>query len=87
MQLSWMGNYGHFSCKGSHAYGTLSVPQDIIYMVSMHGSWVGLRDFIRKLAKKLTKKRRQRLGLSSQDVVRVRYNAKGRKTVLLAFRV
>ena len=21
-QLSWLGNYGHFTCKGSHAYGT-----------------------------------------------------------------
>ena len=56
----------------------------MIMVTAVQGSWAGLRGFIRKLAKKLTKKRRQRLGLSSQDVVRVRYNAKGRKTVLLA---
>ena len=24
--LSWMGNYGHFSCKGSLAYSNLSMP-------------------------------------------------------------
>ena len=45
----------------------------------------GLRGFIRKLAKKLSKKKRARLGLSSKEVVCIRYNAKGRKTVPLGY--
>ena len=44
-----------------------------------------LRGFIRKLRKRLSKRKRARLGLSSDGVVRVKINAKGKKVVLLDY--
>ncbi|CAE7379659.1 RHM1, partial [Symbiodinium pilosum] len=57
----WMGCWGHFSSKGSLAYGTLG--------------------FIPKLAKRLTKKRKIRYGLSSEGVVKKGIDKRGRKVV------
>ena len=43
-----------------------------------------LRGFIPRLAKRLTKSKRLRLGLSSEGVVKKSVNKKGRQVVLLA---
>ncbi|CAE7735606.1 RHM1, partial [Symbiodinium pilosum] len=61
----WMGCYGHFSCKGSLAYGTLG--------------------FIPKLAKRLTRKKKIRYGLSSEGVVRKGVDKRGRQVVSLGW--
>ena len=85
--LSWMGNFGHFSCKASLAYSNLCMV--LVYSVVANfcgfaSNVLPVRCFIPKLAKRLSRSRKLRLGLSSDGVV-TRKKVRGKTAVQLGF--
>lgn len=87
--LSWLGSWGHFSPKGSLAFGTLSlgtIGQNLHALLLGLASYTMimtmlLRGGVSKLFKKLTHKRRLRLGLTSAGVSYRRKNKYGKTVV------